>query len=105
MAACLRAVQGGERVHVAVVTFDATVHFFSLRAEQSAPQMLVMPDAAQPYCPAANSSLIVPLHESRALVRPVAIHPTEGRLPCPNAPCWCLNFSLSPLPCRCRDVH
>lgn len=66
-AAC--ACAGGERVHVAIVTFDATVHFFSLRAEQSAPQMLVMPDAAQPYCPAATSSLIVPLHESRPLVR------------------------------------
>ena len=59
---------GGERVHVAVVTFDSSVHFYSLRGEQSAFQMLVVPDAQQPYCPTAASSLIVPLHESRALV-------------------------------------
>ncbi len=56
-------------MHVAVVTFDSAVHFYSLRPEQSAFQMLVVPDAQQPYCPTAAPSLIVPLHESRALVR------------------------------------
>ena len=56
-------------MHVALVTYDNSVHFYALRAEQSAFQMLVVPDAQQPYCPAAASSLIVPLQESRGLVR------------------------------------
>lgn len=55
-------------MHVGIVTFDATVHFYSLRPEQAAFQMLVMPDSEQPYCPASASSLIVPLSQSRELV-------------------------------------
>lgn len=55
-------------MHVGVVTFDATVHFYSLKADQSAFQMLVMPDGEQPYCPAAHPSLLVPLSQSRELV-------------------------------------
>ncbi|KAK9908279.1 hypothetical protein WJX75_005414 [Coccomyxa subellipsoidea] len=68
IAAILDDLQGGERVHVGVVTFDATVHFYSLKADQSAFQMLVMPDGEQPYCPAAHPSLLVPLSQSRELV-------------------------------------
>jgi protein transport protein SEC24 len=63
------AVTGGERVHVGVATYDTTVHFYSLRADQSAFQMLVMPDSQQPYSPAFHTSLLVPLSQSRDMVR------------------------------------
>ena len=55
-------------MHVGIVTFDAAVQFYSLRPDQAAFQMLVMPDSELPYCPASASSLIVPLSQSRELV-------------------------------------
>jgi len=43
---------GGERVRVGVATFDAAVHFYSLRDGRAAPAMLVVPNAEHPCCAA-----------------------------------------------------
>lgn len=59
---------GGERAQVAIATFDSTIHFYSLRPQQSQPQMLVVPDIADPYAP-QSASLICSAKESRELVR------------------------------------
>lgn len=59
-------IQGGDRARLAIATFDSTVHFYALRPQQSAPQMIVMPDVADPYSPAA-AMLVVPAIESRSL--------------------------------------
>ena len=50
-----------------VATFDSSVHFYSLRASQAQPQMLVVPDVDAPYAPLPGS-LVVPLQASRGLV-------------------------------------
>jgi len=60
---------GGERVRVGVATFDAAVHFYSLREGRAAPAMLVVPNAEHPFCP-DPASLVAPLRASRPLVRP-----------------------------------
>ena len=49
------AVAGGDRAQVAVATFDSTIHFYTLRATQTQPQMLVVPDVGDPYAPPAAS--------------------------------------------------
>ena len=59
---------GGERVLVGIATFDTTIHFYGLRPGQATPQMLVVPDADDPYCP-APAALLVPLHVARPTVR------------------------------------
>ena len=56
-------------MHVALVTYDNSVHFYALRAEQSAFQMLVVPDAQQPLLP------------RRGLL--------PHRSPCKNRGAWC----------------
>ena len=61
---------GGERAQVGIATFDTAVHFYSLRPSQSQPQMLVVPDVADPYAPAA-ASLLCNVKASRQLVRKV----------------------------------
>ena len=58
---------GGKRAHVGIATFDATVHYYSLRPSQSQAHMLVIPDAAEPYSPLPES-VVVPLHSSRSMV-------------------------------------
>eukprot|EP00891_Asterochloris_glomerata_P005862 jgi/Astpho2/5862/Aster-02364 len=60
-------IQGGKRAHVGIATFDATVHYYSLRPSQSQAHMLVIPDAAEPYSPLPES-VVVPLHSSRSMV-------------------------------------
>ena len=40
---------------MAVATFDSTIHFYTLRATQTQPQMLVVPDIGDPYAPPAAS--------------------------------------------------
>lgn len=58
---------GGERTQVCVATFDSSIHFYSLRAGQSQPHMLVVPDVTDVYCPLPGN-VVVSLAESRALV-------------------------------------
>ena len=51
-----------------MATFDSSIHFYALRPGQSTAQMLVVPDVADPFCP-APASVVVPLRQSRELVR------------------------------------
>lgn len=58
---------GGERARIGIATFDSAVQFYALRPGQSAPQMLVVPDTAEPYAPSAVS-LLVNAQKARNLV-------------------------------------
>lgn len=58
---------GGDRARLGIATFDSAVQFYALRPGQSAPQMLVVPDTAEPYAPAAGS-LLVNARKARDLV-------------------------------------
>lgn len=60
---------GGDRTQVCVATFDSTIHFYSMRPQQSQPHMLVVPDVTDVYCPLAGN-VVVNLKESRSLVSP-----------------------------------
>ena len=59
---------GDDRTQVAVATFDSAIHFYTLRATQTQPQMLVVPDVADPYAPPA-ASVICSAKASRHVVR------------------------------------
>ena len=48
-------------------TFDSNVHYYNLKAGLSQPQMLVVPDHADPLVPVPDD-LLVNLSESRAVV-------------------------------------
>lgn len=60
---------GGERRHVGIATFDTTMHFYSMRPDQDAFQMLIVPDNQKPYSPAFHTSLLVPLSQCQETVR------------------------------------
>ena len=70
---------GGERTHVGIATFDSVVHFYNLRASQSQPQMLVVPDVDEVYSPMPAGLLVrsCPLHQACLLsifiFRPVSL--------------------------------
>lgn len=55
---------GRDRALVGIATFDAALHFYSLRAPDAAPQMLVVPEVEDVYAP-MPSTLLVPLQEYR----------------------------------------
>lgn len=61
------AIAGGERARIAIATFDSTVQFYALRPGQAAPQMLVVPDVAEPYSPQVDA-LLVPARAACSLV-------------------------------------
>lgn len=48
-------------------TFDSGVHYYNLKSSLSQPQMLVVPDHADPFLPVPDD-LLVNLSESRAVV-------------------------------------
>jgi hypothetical protein len=50
-----------------VATFDATIHFYSLRPGQAQPHMLVVPDITDVYCPLPGN-VVVGLQQSKDLV-------------------------------------
>ena len=58
---------GNDTVQVGIATYDTTVHFYSLQANQSQAQMLVMPDVEEVYS-VSSASVVVPLHHSYHLV-------------------------------------
>eukprot|EP01113_Clastostelium_recurvatum_P009522 TRINITY_DN1458_c0_g2_i2.p1 TRINITY_DN1458_c0_g2~~TRINITY_DN1458_c0_g2_i2.p1 ORF type:complete len:1117 (-),score=203.17 TRINITY_DN1458_c0_g2_i2:19-3039(-) len=58
---------GGSRTQVGIITFDKTVHFYSLKSTQSRPQMLVVPDIENVFVPLPDD-LLVNLRESRHLI-------------------------------------
>jgi len=61
---CLDSLPGAERTQVGILTYDSNVHFYNMRADQSSPQMLVIPDATHPYLPQPED-LLVNLQECR----------------------------------------
>ena len=68
--ACLDDLPGAAdaRAQVGVVTFDSALHFYSLKPGQSQPQMVVVPEVADPFVPCLPEDLLVNLSESRAQV-------------------------------------
>jgi len=57
---------GGERTQVGVITYDSTLHFYNLHG--STPQMLVVPELDEPFCPMPGEAL-VNLSERRDVVK------------------------------------
>jgi protein transport protein SEC24 len=65
--ACLDALPGDGRTRVAVITYDATLHFYSLRPGGAAPAMLVVPEIDAVFVPLPDE-LLVNLAEARGAV-------------------------------------
>jgi protein transport protein SEC24 len=55
------------RAQIAFITFDAAIHFYSLKATAGQPQMLVVPDLTDLFLPVPDD-LLVNLNESRHIV-------------------------------------
>ena len=68
--ACLDGMPGAAdaRAQVGVITFDSALHFYSLKPGQSQPQMVVVPEVADPFVPCLPEDLLVNLSESRKQV-------------------------------------
>lgn len=60
----LDSLQGGDSTLVGLVTYDSSVHFYSVAKGQATPQMLVMPDTQDVYAP-MPSQLLAKLAECR----------------------------------------
>lgn len=52
---------------VGIITFDSSVHYYNLKSSLAQPQMLVVPDLADPFLPVPDD-LLVNLVDSRAVV-------------------------------------
>ncbi|KAH8068880.1 hypothetical protein JL721_6453 [Aureococcus anophagefferens] len=65
--ASLDGLPGAPRTQVAVITFDASVHFYNLKASLSQPQMVCVPDLSDLFVPLPDD-LLVNLAESRSVV-------------------------------------
>ena len=84
--ACLDELPGSNdaRAQVGVITFDSALHFYSLKPGQSQPQMVVVPEVADPFVPCLPEDLLVNLSESRKQVDqlldalPVMFSPTSS---------------------------
>ena len=68
--ACLDDLPGASdsRAQVGVITFDSALHFYSLKPGQSQPQMVVVPEVADPFVPCLPEDLLVNLSEARGQV-------------------------------------
>ncbi len=58
---------GGDRVNIAIATYDSSLHFYNLTTGHASPQMLVVPDVKDVYAPLA-ANLVAPLEQCRGLV-------------------------------------
>jgi protein transport protein SEC24 len=65
--ACLDDLPGDDRTQVGFLTFDTTLHFYNLRAGATQPQMIVVPEVAEPFAPLPDD-LLVNLADSRSVV-------------------------------------
>ena len=63
----LDALPGGERTRVGFLTYDSTLHFYSLKSGADAPQMMVVAELDDVFCPAPED-LVVNLSECRECV-------------------------------------
>eukprot|EP00049_Salpingoeca_infusionum_P017496 m.353204 g.353204 ORF g.353204 m.353204 type:complete len:801 (+) comp16706_c0_seq1:2-2404(+) len=64
----LDSLTGDDRTRVGIITYDATVSFYSLNSGLSMPRVLVMTDVDDPFLPLTEEDLLVPLVDSKALV-------------------------------------
>ena len=58
---------GGERTHVGFLTYDNAIHFYGLKPGSITPQMMVVAELDDPFCPAPED-LLVNLGDSRGAV-------------------------------------
>ena len=58
---------GAPRTQVAVVTYDASVHFYNLKSTLTRPQMVVVPDLSDLFVPLPDD-LLVNLAEARSVI-------------------------------------
>jgi len=65
--ACLDRLPGDDRTQVGFLTFDTALHFYNLRAGATQPQMVVVPEVAEPFAPLPDD-LLVNLADSRSVV-------------------------------------
>ena len=65
---CLDSLPGDGRTRVGFLTFDSSLHFYSLRPGLTSPQLMVVSDIADPFLPAAPDDLVANLAESRSAV-------------------------------------
>lgn len=58
------------RARVGIITYDESVHFYSLKAPRTEPMMLVMSDVEEPFVPCPPEEICVPVgvEENRALL-------------------------------------
>lgn len=56
-----------DRTLIGFLTYDSTLHFYSLKPTQSQPQMMVVAELDDPFCPMPDD-LLVNLTESRAVI-------------------------------------
>ncbi|CAM9383976.1 unnamed protein product [Scytosiphon promiscuus] len=91
--ACLDDLPGGERTMVGFCTFDSSVHFYNLKSTLSQPQMLVVPDLADPFLPVPED-LLVNLSESRSVVDTLLDNLAQMHSQTRDAEC-CLGPALS----------
>lgn len=64
---CLDKLPGYPRTQIGFLTFDSTLHFYSLKSALTQPQMMVVADLDDPFLPMPDD-LLVNLSESRAVV-------------------------------------
>lgn len=64
---CLDDLPGGERTQIGFLTFDASVHYYSLKPGSANPQMLVVSDLKDLFVPAPED-LLVNLRDSRECI-------------------------------------
>eukprot|EP00250_Pteridium_aquilinum_P016949 c23383_g1_i2 orf=480-4016(-) len=64
---CLDKLPGYPRTQIGFLTFDSTLHFYSLKSSLTQPQMMVVADLDDPFLPMPDD-LLVNLSESRAVV-------------------------------------
>ncbi|XP_022080960.1 protein transport protein Sec24A-like isoform X2 [Acanthaster planci] len=65
---CLERMPGDARTMIGFITFDSTLHFYSLQEGLSRPQMLVVSDIDDIFLPCPND-LLVNVHENKELVQ------------------------------------
>eukprot|EP00606_Chrysophyceae_sp_TOSAG23-5_P000988 GSChrysophyteH2.ASY1.ANO1.1642.1 assembled CDS len=56
------------RTQVGFITFDSSIHFYNLKSNLSAPQMMVVSDISEIIVPHITDDLLVSLEESRAVI-------------------------------------
>ena len=56
------------RTQVGFITYDSSIHFYNLKSNLSAPQMMVVSDISEIIVPHVTDDLLVPLEDSRSVI-------------------------------------